>query len=167
MVVPISVVRERDAVLIAHLQDRPNPSSKGLVVGSGQDDAEILWRDRRRSDEPMVVVADRISALAREELSRSGVAWLDRRGHLWLKTSGVYVNAEVSPSVAPPPRVVDVLSGTGLDVALALLAAPAITGERNDSQPGALESEIVSATARCAKLFGFPFLSVRPSAASP
>ena len=100
-ILPTSVVRERDAVLIAHLQDRANPSNNGLVV-----------------------VADRISAQAREELSRAGVAWLDRRGHLWLKAAGLYVNADVSPSVAAPARVVDVLSGTGLDVALALLAAP-------------------------------------------
>lgn len=123
-VLPIAVVRERDAVLIAHLQGSPSPGGKGLVVGSGQNDAEILWRAQGHSDEPMVVVANRISASAREELSRSGVAWLDRRGHLWFKAPGVYVNAEVSPSVAPPPRVVDVLSGTGLDVALALLTAP-------------------------------------------
>ena len=149
-VLPIGVVRERDAVLIAHLQDPPNPTAKGLVVGIGQNNAEILWRARGHSDEPMVVVADRISALAREELSRAGVAWLDRRGHLWIKTPGVYVNTEVRPSVAPPTRVVDVLSGTGLDVALALLTAPDQDvgvnelGRRIHRSPGRV-SEILSA----------------------
>lgn len=120
-VLPIGVIRERDAVLIAHIQTRPT-----------------------------VVVADRISAVAREELSRSGVSWLDRRGHLWLKAPGVYVNAEVTPSVAPPPRVVNFLSGTGLDVALALMTAPYQDvgvnelGRRIHRSPGRV-SEILSA----------------------
>ncbi len=121
---PIHVVRDRDAVLIAHLQNGPPVSDKGYVVGSGQNDAENLWRSRGHPEGPTVVVADRISALAREELRRAEVAWLDRRGHLWVRTPTVYVNADVSPSVAPSPRVIDVMSGTGLDLAVALLGAP-------------------------------------------
>lgn len=121
---PIQVVRDRDAMLIAHLQTRPPTRLNGNVVGSGKNDAEILWRSLEREGRPTVVVANRISELAREELSRAEVAWLDRRGHLWVRTANVYVNADVSPSVAPPARVVEVMSGTGLDVAIALLVAP-------------------------------------------
>jgi hypothetical protein len=47
------------------------------------------------------------------------------------------------------------------------LATARITGESSDIQPEAFESDIVNATARCAKLLGFPLLSVRPSEASP
>ena len=72
-----------------------------------------------------IIVADRISTAAREELSRVGLAWFDRRGHLWVRAPGLFVNAEVSSgSVMPSRRVVSVFRGTGLDVALALLVYP-------------------------------------------
>ena len=99
-VMPARVVRESDSALITH-------------------DLE----DRRAS--PVVVVAERISAAARENLSRAGIAWLDRRGRLWIRADGMFVNTEVAPSTVPPTRVVEVLSGTGLDVAVALLISPA------------------------------------------
>ena len=38
-----------------------------------------------------IIVADRISTAAREELSRAGLAWFDRRGHLWVRTPGLFV----------------------------------------------------------------------------
>lgn len=123
-VMRVGVVRDRDAVLIAHLQNRPPAQRREYIVGMGQNDVDILEQPHGRTAEPTVVVADRISELARKELSRAEVAWLDRRGHLWVKVPGVFVNADVSPSVVPPPRVVDALSGTGFDVAVALLASP-------------------------------------------
>jgi hypothetical protein len=99
-VMEVKAVRETDAALMVHLQ-------------------------RESGSTPTFVVADRISAEARKTLSEAGIAWLDRRGHLWIKTEGVYVNAEVPRSAGPPPtRVVDVLSGTGFDVCLAILASP-------------------------------------------
>ncbi|MDA8400832.1 MAG: hypothetical protein ACYDEP_14305 [Acidimicrobiales bacterium] len=42
-----------------------------------------------------------------------------------MKIPGVFVNADVAPSVVPPPRVVGALSGTGFDVAVGLLTSPA------------------------------------------
>lgn len=99
-VVPVKVVREADATLLAHLHEQ-------------------------RDCPPTIVVSDRISEAARVELSRVGLAWLDRRGHLWIRTEGLFVNADVVPStVSPSPRVVEALKGAGLDVALALLASP-------------------------------------------
>jgi hypothetical protein len=92
-------VRESDATLIAHYQ-------------------------QERGQEPTIVVAERISASARDELSRAGVAWLDRRGQLWIKAEGLFVNAQVPPSRPPPPRVIEVLTSTGLDTSLALLTSP-------------------------------------------
>jgi len=96
----VKVVRESDGALFAHVHDasaRP----------------------------PTIIVADRISEAARAHLSRAGLAWLDRRGHLWIRTAGIFVNADVEPSTGPPARrVVDIFRGTGLDVALGLLRYP-------------------------------------------
>ena len=90
-----------------------------------QGDAALIAEGQQRSGvPPMLVVADRISAVARQRLSDAGVAWLDRRGHLWIRAPGLYVNTEVPRTAAPPPRVVDILSGTGFDVCLALLTSP-------------------------------------------
>ncbi|MGO8871299.1 MAG: hypothetical protein ACLQPH_07825 [Acidimicrobiales bacterium] len=97
----VKVVRENDAVLLAHLHEMSDGS-------------------------PTIIVADRISEAARTELSRAGLAWLDRRGHLWIRTEGLFVNAEVAPVIVTPSRrVIQALGGTGMDVALALLADPA------------------------------------------
>jgi hypothetical protein len=99
-VVSVKIVREADAALLAHLHEK-------------------------QDGPPTIVVSDRISEAARAELSRVGLAWLDRRGHLWIRTEGLFVNADVPPAGVPPVRrVVEVLKGTGLDVALALLMSP-------------------------------------------
>lgn len=98
-VMPVKVVRENDAALLAHVHDREGRP-------------------------PTIVVADRISTAAREALSRAGVAWLDRRGHLWIRVPGVFVNADIPTAVSPNRRVVTALKGAGLDVALALLGSP-------------------------------------------
>ena len=96
----LKAVRESDARLLAHLHE----SDGGAAT---------------------IIVADRISTAAREELSQAGLAWFDRRGHLWVRAPGLFVNAEVSSgSVVPSRRVVSVFRGTGLDVALALLVDP-------------------------------------------
>ena len=96
----VKVVRESDGALLAHVHDasaRP----------------------------PTIIVADRISDAARAQLSRVDLAWLDRRGHLWIRTAGIFVNADVRPSTGPPARrVVEIFKGTGLDVALGLLRFP-------------------------------------------
>jgi len=96
----VKVVRESDGALLAHVHDasaRP----------------------------PTIIVADRISEAARAQLSRAGLAWLDRRGHLWIRTAGIFVNADVQPTTGPPARrVMEIFKGTGLDVALGLLRFP-------------------------------------------
>lgn len=98
-IIELKAVRERDATLIVHLQTESHTG-------------------------PTIVVAERISGSAREQLSRAGVAWLDRRGHLWVRAQDLFVNTRVPPSSLPPPRVRDVLSATGLDISLALLVSP-------------------------------------------
>jgi hypothetical protein len=73
-----------------------------------------------------LVVADRITAEAREVLERSGWSFLDRRGHLRLRAPGVLVDTQFSPlssvTAAPLP---DALAGkAGLAVAYRLLTLP-------------------------------------------
>ncbi len=120
-----------------------------------QGDAALIAEGQRRSGvAAMFVVADRISAVARQRLSDAGVAWLDRRGHLWIRAPGLYVNAVVPRTAAPPPpRVVEILSGTGFDVCLALLTSPAARvgvnelARRIGRSPGRV-SEILTALRR-------------------
>src|SRR5665213_3564166 len=58
-VMPVKIVRESDATLLAIVHERKK------------------WS-------PIIIVADRISNSARTGLSTAGLAWLDRRGHLWI-----------------------------------------------------------------------------------
>ena len=96
----VKVVRESDGALLVHVHEaaaRP----------------------------PTIIVADRISEAARAQLSQVNLAWLDRRGHLWIRTAGIFVNADVQRSTGPPARrVVVTFKGTGIDIALGLLRFP-------------------------------------------
>lgn len=67
---------------------------------------------RAASDDRMVVVADRISEADRRSLRQQRIGWLDRRGHLFLATHGVWIDTEV-PSMRkfPVKRTVDPLAG--------------------------------------------------------
>lgn len=71
-----------------------------------------------------VVVADRVTAEARTDLSAAGWSWLDRRGHLRLRAPGVVVDAEV-PAAASVPRPAPPIAGRGaMSVAYWLLTHP-------------------------------------------
>ncbi len=81
--------------------------------------------DKLHSDNPVVVVADRISEPGREELRGNGWGWLDRRGHLRVWTPGVRIEAPIplrdqdqDPASANPWTTV------GLEIALASLIEP-------------------------------------------
>jgi hypothetical protein len=79
-----------------------------------QGDAAVIAEGQQGSDvAPMMVVADRITAVAGQRLSDAGVAWLDRRGHLWIKVPGLYVNADIPRTAAPPHLESSNLTGTG------------------------------------------------------
>lgn len=73
---------------------------------------------------PVVVVADRISAPVRAELTGAGVGWFDRRGHLRLVEGGVFIDADVSADGRPAigrPTGSAVRGRAGLAAAFALL----------------------------------------------
>lgn len=73
-----------------------------------------------------MVVAERITADARNELTRAGWSWLDRRGRLHLRGPAVRVDEDVHvgrPTEAAPPG--PAISGrSGISVAYWLLAHP-------------------------------------------
>lgn len=96
----IKVVRESDGALLAYLHEASNRP-------------------------PTIIVADRISEIARAQLSQVDLAWLDRRGHLWIRTTKFFINVDVQQSTGPPAsRVQVVFKETGFDVALGLLRFP-------------------------------------------
>ena len=109
-----------DQVLLVEVKNRVTESDVGGVV------AQVRKYAKAAKADGVVLVADRISTPARHVLSSSGIAWLDRRGHLRLRGPGLLVDSDVPPLVAEPAdRVVDLFSPTGCDVAMALLLTPA------------------------------------------
>lgn len=73
-----------------------------------------------------VVVADRIGQEARRALQDAGWGWLDRRGTLHLEGSGVFIHADVPPSVGRPGPREPLRTRAGLAVACGLLAQPIV-----------------------------------------
>ena len=72
-----------------------------------------------------VVVADRIGDEARRALQGAGWGWLDRRGSLHLEGNGVFIHADVPPTLDRPGPRDPLRTPAGLAVACGLLAQPA------------------------------------------
>jgi hypothetical protein len=96
---------------------------KALAAPSPAEVASLVAR-RRPAHYP-VLVADRLVPASRRELNEAGWGWLDRRGHLRLRSGSLIVDTDV-PGVEPRgDRSWPVLeTDVGLDVACALLAHP-------------------------------------------
>jgi hypothetical protein len=71
-----------------------------------------------------VVVADRITADARQGLSRAGQSWLDLRGHLRLVGRGLFVDADVPALLSPSPKPSGLRGRVGMELAAMLLLDP-------------------------------------------
>lgn len=86
-------------------------------------DAETLLEQIGDTETNLFVVADRVTAAARDAL-RGRAGFLDLRGHLSLHLAGLVVEAEVRPVVERRRRT-DALSSTaGLEVATEILMNP-------------------------------------------
>ncbi|OLT15122.1 hypothetical protein BJF78_16820 [Pseudonocardia sp. CNS-139] len=83
------------------------------------------WASRPRADVVGVIVADRITAEAREHLTRSGWGWLDLRGHLRLAAPGLLIDADVPALSDPEPDRSGLVGQVGIELAALLLLEPA------------------------------------------
>jgi hypothetical protein len=96
---------------------------KALAGPSPSDVAQLVARVR--SDHTPVLVADRLVPASRQELNEAGWGWLDRRGHLRLRSGTLIVDADLPTVNASTDRSRAALdTSVGLDVACALLAHP-------------------------------------------
>jgi hypothetical protein len=73
----------------------------------------------------LLVVGDRITKTARKLLTRHGAGYYDLRGHLALRSDSVVIDADVEPIFGPTERKHALSGSAGLEVATALLMAPA------------------------------------------
>jgi hypothetical protein len=72
-----------------------------------------------------VLVADRVTADAKDLLRDTGWGWLDLRGHLHVVAPGLFVDANVEPFRGPAHRHHDPFAGkSGLEVTVELLLDP-------------------------------------------
>ncbi|WP_410620606.1 hypothetical protein [Amycolatopsis sp. cmx-8-4] len=82
------------------------------------------WSKVSEAQPATVVVADRITADARDSLSREGWSWLDLRGHLKLVGPGLFVDSDIL-SLAKPRVDRQGLSGrVGIELSALLLLDP-------------------------------------------
>lgn len=94
-----------------------------LVTADSAQGQLRRWAQGADGHAAMVVVADRITSEARDDLNRAGWNWLDLRGHLRLVGPGLFVDADVPAQVEPNGRTA--LSGrVGPELAALLLLNP-------------------------------------------
>ena len=98
--------------------------TSSLMTAKGLRDQLQLWSHQLRANTVGVVVANRITADAREQLRAAGWGWLDTRGHLRLAASGLLVDANV-PAITHAPRRREPFAGqVGIELASAMLLTP-------------------------------------------
>lgn len=99
--------------------------SASLVSAAGIEHQLRRLSSPGRVDAAGVIVADRITAEARERLNRAGLGWLDLRGHLRLVGPGLLVDAEVPALLGPVPDRSGLVGLVGIELAALLLLDPA------------------------------------------
>jgi hypothetical protein len=123
-------ISQADLVLEIFVDDRSlNMSVEAVSYCTAQNAAALVSRGNREADTLPLLVADRITAEARNILTDAGWSWLDRRGLLHLRAPGVRVDQPVplaeraTASTAAPA----IAGRSGITVAFWLCAHP---GER-------------------------------------
>ncbi len=89
-----------------------------------------------------VVIAERIPAAARDVLTRAGVGWFDRRGHLRVQAAGLLIDADVPAAATRAPRLAFPSGRTGVGAALAMLIASSSTDDGDWASVAPTISEI-------------------------
>jgi len=85
----------------------------------------LLSEVPRPSDSVLLVVGDRVTEVARRLLTARRAGYYDLRGHLALRSEGVVIEADVEPVTGRAGRTHALSGSAGLEVAVALLMAPA------------------------------------------
>ena len=95
-----------------------------LVSGDSASGQLRRWSSSLASGAIAVVVADRITAAARDELNRAGWSWLDRRGHLRLRGPGLLVDSDVPASTKERLDPTGITGQVGVELAAFMLLHP-------------------------------------------
>jgi hypothetical protein len=96
-----------------------------LVSARGLHQTLRQWGHPRPGKSALrVVVAERITADAREVLRDADWGWLDLRGHLHLKAPGLFVDADLAPLHERRRRPEPFAGQVGIEVAAAMLLEP-------------------------------------------
>lgn len=108
-----------------------------------------LVEEPRRDDRDPVIVADRVTARAKDRLTEAGWGWLDRRGHLRLRSPGLLLDTSV-PSSTRDARVSGepIRGRAGIAIAYRLLTHPAESISTTRSGLGFAPSTISEALTR-------------------
>ncbi|HWO62965.1 MAG TPA: hypothetical protein VNO31_23330 [Umezawaea sp.] len=99
--------------------------SVALVTADSAQGQLRRWPKGSTGDAAVVVVADRITADARDILSRAGWSWLDLRGHLRLTGPGLFIDSDVAALVKPDVERQGLVGRVGVELSALLLLDPA------------------------------------------
>ncbi|MCU1346413.1 MAG: hypothetical protein JWL70_2679 [Acidimicrobiia bacterium] len=85
-----------------------------------------MTKRRHRPGVTPVLVADHITDEARHDLTTAGWSWLDRRGHLYLRSAGLMIDRVVAATAprAASARRPPIAGGAGIAVAYSILLSP-------------------------------------------
>ncbi|MCU0268058.1 MAG: hypothetical protein MUF83_05360 [Acidimicrobiales bacterium] len=96
------------------------------VVTPQTVDRLLTAAPKRRRSVAHVVVGDLVTGPAREKLRDAGWGWLDRRGHVVLRATGVHIDADVNPDQRPRANAptTPISGAAAVSWAAALLLSP-------------------------------------------
>lgn len=124
--IEVTAVEGRRAdVVLAMADDHVSLETTALALADADTVAGRLGRWGATLTEGAVglVVADRVTAAARDLLNESGWGWLDLRGHLRIVGPGIVIDTDV-PATGPPAPARSAFSGqVGRELAVLLLLA--------------------------------------------
>ncbi len=111
--------------------------------------AEELTNESHPEGRLRVLVADRVTAEARDRLAEAGWGWFDRRGHLRLRSPGMLVDTDVSATIRDGSAPEEPIRGrAGIAIAYRLLTHPDVRVSTTRSGLGFAPSTISEALTR-------------------
>jgi hypothetical protein len=118
-----------------------------VAYATGARAEELLGEPHPKGHLP-VLVADRVTADARDRLAEAGWGWLDRRGHLHLRSTGLLVDTTVPPTRGARTSDDPIRGRAGIAIAYRLLTRPEEAVSTTRSGLGFAPSTISEAVTR-------------------